>query len=176
MSLAPALSMPGVGFVAPGAAGGTWYPFGFMSPIHMNEPGISSGMRAISRAIDAILEAGIAHERIILLGFSQGACLATEYVARNARRYGGLAALSGGLIGPGETPRNYAGSLEGTPCFLGCSDVDGHIPAVRVEQSGNVLRELGGDVTLRLYEGMGHLVNTDEIAEVRHITMNALRQ
>jgi predicted esterase len=171
LTLVPALSLPteNVAFVAPQASGGTWYPFGFMSPIPQNEPGISSGMRAISRAIDSITAAGVPHARIIVLGFSQGACLASEYVARHARRYGGLAALSGGLIGPDETPRDYAGTLDGTPCFLGCSDIDGHIPATRVRESANILERIGGSVTTRLYPGMGHMVNEDEIAEVRRM-------
>jgi predicted esterase len=167
LSLAPALATDGVAFLAPQARGGTWYPYGFMSPIESNEPGISSGMRAITRVLDAVTSAGIAPERTVLLGFSQGACLSSEYVARHARRYGGLAALSGGLIGPDDTPRDYAGSLDGTPVFLGCSDVDFHIPAERVRETGGVLQRLGGVVDLRLYPGMGHLVNEDEVMAVR---------
>jgi predicted esterase len=167
LSLAPALATDGVAFLAPQARGGTWYPYGFMSPIESNEPGISSGMRAITRVLDAVTSAGIAPERTVLLGFSQGACLSSEYVARHARRYGGLAALSGGLIGPDDTPRDYAGSLDGTPVFLGCSDVDFHIPAERVRETGSVLQRLGGVVDLRLYPGMGHLVNEDEVTAVR---------
>jgi predicted esterase len=167
LSLAPALAADEVAFLAPQAAGGTWYPFGFMSPIARNEPGITSGMGAIARALDHIAAAGIPAERTILLGFSQGACLSSEYVARHARRYGGLAALSGGLIGPDGTPRDYAGSLAGTPVFLGCSDIDPHIPAARVTESAEVLRRMGGEVDMRLYPAMGHLVNDDEIEAVR---------
>lgn len=167
LTLAPALAMDGVAFLAPQASGGTWYPFGFMTPIARNEPGIGSAMRAISRVLDTIGAAGIPPERTFLLGFSQGACLASEYAARNARRYGGVAGLSGGLIGPDGTPRDYSGSLGGTPVFLGCSDIDSHIPAARVRESAEVLRRLGGEVTLRLYPGMGHLVNEDEIETVR---------
>ena len=174
LTLAPALATDGVAFLAPQAAGGTWYPYGFMSPIERNEPGIGSGMRAIARVLDAIEGAGIPAERTLLLGFSQGACLASEFVARHPRRYGGLAALSGGLIGPDGTPRDYAGSLGGTPVFLGCSDVDGHIPAARVRESADVLRRLGGEVDMRLYAGMGHLVNEDEIEAVRALVAAAL--
>jgi predicted esterase len=174
LSLAPALGVAGVAFVAPQAAGATWYPLGFMSPIARNEPGITSAMQAIDRAVDTVAAAGIPAERTVLLGFSQGACLASEYVARHARRWGGLAALSGGLIGPDDTPRDYPGSLDGTPVFLGCSDVDGHIPVGRVRESAEVLRRLGGDVTMRLYPGMGHLVNEDELAAVRAILAAAL--
>ena len=167
LTLAPALQSEGVAYLAPQAAGGTWYPYGFMSPMERNEPGISSGMRAIARAVKQASDAGVPAERLIVLGFSQGACLASEFVARNARRYGGLAVLSGGLIGPAGTPRDYPGALDGTPVFLGCSDIDGHIPAARVRESAEVLRRLGGDVDMRLYPGMGHLVNDDEIAAVR---------
>jgi predicted esterase len=167
LTLAPALQGEGVAYLAPQAGGGTWYPYGFMSPMERNEPGISSGMRAIARAVEQASDAGVPAERLILLGFSQGACLASEFVARNARRYGGLAVLSGGLIGPEGTPRDYPGALDGTPVFLGCSDIDGHIPAARVRESAEVLRRLGGDVDMRLYPGMGHLVNDDEIAAVR---------
>jgi predicted esterase len=177
ITLAPALAAPGVAFLAPqagGSQGSQWYPYGFMAPIERNEPGITSGMRAIERVLAQIDAADIPAECTLLLGFSQGACLASEFVARRARRYGGLAVLSGALIGPDGTPRNYAGSLDGTPVFLGCSDVDGHIPAPRVRESADVLRRLGGEVTMRLYPGMGHLVNEDEIAEVQRMIANAL--
>jgi len=174
LSLAPALALPGVAFIAPQAADGVWYPYGFMSPIERNEPGLTSGMLAIGRVIEHIADSGIPAERTLLLGFSQGACLATEYAARHAQRYGGVACLSGGLIGPEGTPRDYPGSLAGTPLFLGCSDVDGHIPAARVRESAEVLRRLGGEVTMRLYPGMGHLVNDDEIEVVRSMLAGAL--
>lgn len=174
LTLVPALETEGAAFLAPQAAGGTWYPYGFMSPIEQNEPGITSGLRAISRVLDRLAEAGVPLERTLLLGFSQGACLATEFVARHARRYAGLASLSGGLIGPAATPRDYAGSLDGTPVFLGCSDVDSHIPAERVRESAEVLRRLGGEVTMRLYPGMGHLINEDEIAAVQSMLASTL--
>jgi predicted esterase len=179
LTLAPALAGPGVAFLAPqagGSQGNQWYPYGFMAPIERNEPGISSGMRAIERVLTQIGAAGIPPARTLLLGFSQGACLASEFVARHARRYGGLAVLSGGLIGPDGTPRNYPGSLEGTPVFLGCSDVDSHIPAARVRESGEVLERLGGEVTLRLYPGMGHMVNDDEIEAVRAMVARSGRE
>jgi predicted esterase len=174
LTLAPVLAMDGIAFLAPQAAGGTWYPYGFMSVIEQNEPGITSGMRAIQRVLDQTAAAGIPLERTMLLGFSQGACLSTEFAARHARRYAGVACLSGGLIGPDGTPRDYPGSLDGTPVFLGCSDVDGHIPAQRVRESADVLRRLGGDVTMRLYPGMGHEVNEDEVAAARAMLEAAL--
>jgi predicted esterase len=169
LTLASALRRPEFAYLAPQAAGGAWYPNGFMAPIPSNEPGITSGLRAIADVLAIVQAEGIPPERTILLGFSQGACLSLEYAARNARRYGGVATLSGGLIGPDGTPRDYAGSMDGTPVFLGCSDVDFHIPAERVEASAEVMRGLGADVTLRLYPGMGHTVNEDEIAHVQAI-------
>ncbi|HEX2090843.1 MAG TPA: hypothetical protein VHG28_00520 [Longimicrobiaceae bacterium] len=167
LTLVPALDRPEFAYLAPQAAGNTWYPNSFMAPIPSNEPGISSGMQAIRDLLARVEAAGIPPERTMLLGFSQGACLSLEFAARHSRRYGGVAGLSGGLIGPDGTPRDYAGSLDGTPVFLGCSDVDFHIPARRVEFSARVLEGLGAEVTLRLYPGMGHLVNEDEIAQVQ---------
>ena len=169
LTLVQPLDRPDFAYLAPAAAGGTWYPNGFMAPIPSNEPGITSGMRAIADVLGMTQASGIPLERTVLLGFSQGACLSLEYAARHARGYGGVATLSGGLIGPDGTPRDYAGSLDGTPVFLGCSDVDFHIPKERVEFSAQVIAGLGGDVTMRLYPGMGHLVNEDEIAHVQAI-------
>jgi predicted esterase len=173
LSLVPLLGVDGIAYVAPQAAGNTWYPYGFMSPIERNEPGISSGLRAIQRALDTIAEAGIPPERTLLVGFSQGACLSSEFVARNARRFGGLAGLSGGLIGPDGAPRDYVGSLDGTPVFLGCSDVDAHIPERRVRETGEVLDRLGGEVDLRIYPGMGHTINEEEMEAVRDLLRRA---
>jgi phospholipase/carboxylesterase len=174
LTLVPAIAVDDVAYLAPEAVGGQWYPYGFMSPIPQNEPGITSGMHAISRVLATVLDAGIPLERTFILGFSQGACLASEFVARHAVRYGGLAALSGGLIGPDDTPRDYEGSLDGMPVFMGCSDVDGHIPATRVRESAAVLKALGATVDMRLYPGMGHLVNDEEIEAVRAMLEGAL--
>ena len=167
LTLADELAEPGFAYLAPQARGNTWYPNSFLAPIPSNEPGISSGMAAIRATLDRVRAAGIPIERTVLLGFSQGACLSIEFAARHARRYGGIACLSGGLIGPDGTPSDYQSSLDGTPVFLGCSDVDAHIPAPRVRQSAEVMRWLGGEVTMRLYPGMGHTVNEDEIEFVR---------
>jgi phospholipase/carboxylesterase len=169
LSLVPQLKMPGVAFVAPQAFGNAWYPNRFMAPMQSNEPWLSSALALIKRTLTRIAEADIPPERTILLGFSQGACLILEYAARNARRYGGLAGLSGGLIGPEGTPRDYPGSLEDTPVFLGCSDIDFHIPKERVDETAEVLRRIGGQVTERLYPNMEHTVNEDEIAFVREM-------
>jgi phospholipase/carboxylesterase len=167
LTLAAELRRPGFAYLAPQAAGNTWYPNSFLAPIRSNEPGLSSALAAIAQVLDRVGAAGIPPERVVLLGFSQGACLALEFAARYARRYGGVAGLSGGLIGPDGTPRDEPGSLAGTPIFLGCSDVDFHIPKERVDHSADVLARLGGDVTKRLYPGMGHTVNEDEIEAVR---------
>lgn len=159
----------GVAVLAPQATRQTWYPNSFLAPVEQNEPGRSSGLQAIADAIDEAADAGIPRERIMLIGFSQGACLASEFVARNPRRYGGLAALSGGLIGEKIDPEEYASDdadLAETPVFLGCSDVDPHIPERRVHETADVLEAMNADVTKRLYEGMGHGINDDELATV----------
>jgi len=163
LELAFELKQPGFVYLAPQAAQNTWYPQSFLAPISSNEPWLSSALTLLGTVIQRIEEGGIPPERTMLLGFSQGACLALEYAARHARRYGGVVALSGGLIGPDGTPRDYPGSFAGTPVFLGCSDRDFHIPKERVQLSAEVLRRLDADVTMRLYPNMGHMVNQDEI-------------
>jgi predicted esterase len=156
-----------VACLAPEAADHTWYPYSFLAPISKNEPGISSGLRVLEGLVASLGEQGVAPERIVLLGFSQGACLALEFAARHARRYAAIVGLSGGLIGPDGTPRGYPGSLDGTPVFLGCSDRDPHIPLARVHATAGVFRALGGSVDERIYPEMGHTVNADEVAAVR---------
>lgn len=167
LTLVPVLGLEGFAYLAPQAGGNSWWPQSFLAPITQNEPGISSAMQAVEDVLARVEAGGVARERTVLLGFSQGACLAAEFAARHARRYGGVAALSGGLIGPNGTPRDYRGSLDGTPVFLGCSDVDSHIPAERVRLSAEVLERLGGEVTMRLYAGMGHTIIEDELHQVR---------
>ena len=167
LGLSGELARPGFAYLAPQAAGNVWYPNRFLDPIGSNEPWLSSALAAVAGVLAQVVGAGIPAERTMLLGFSQGACLVLEFTARNARRYGGVVGLSGGLIGPDGTPRDYAGSLDGTPVFLGCSDVDPHIPAERVHHSGEVLQRLGGVVTARLYPKMGHTINQEEIEFVQ---------
>lgn len=163
LDLAEYLRHPALAYLAPQAAGNTWYPYSFLEPAARNEPYLSSALARVGAVVAEVEAAGIPAERIFLGGFSQGACLAGEYVARNARRYGGLIAFSGGLIGPAGTPRDYAGSLDGTPVFLGCSDVDPHIPLGRVEETAAVLARLGARVDKRIYPRLGHTINQDEI-------------
>lgn len=167
LELAAEFKQPDFAYIAPQAARNTWYPNSFLAPIASNEPGLSSGLAVIATILAQLADAGIPAERTLLLGFSQGACLALEFAARNARRYGGLVGLSGALIGPADTPRDYGGSLGGTPVFLGCSDNDFHIPRERVELSAGVFKRLGGNVNARLYPGLGHTVNRDEIRFVQ---------
>jgi len=167
-----------VALLAPQAAANTWYPNSFLAPVADNEPGRSSGLRAIGRAVETATEAGIPTERVLVGGFSQGACLASEFVARNPTRYGGLAVLSGGLIGDSIDLDDYrshaaaavdgdaADALAGTPAFLGCSDVDPHIPEERVRETTAVLEALGADVDERIYEGMGHEITEEETEAV----------
>jgi phospholipase/carboxylesterase len=169
LELAPLIEAPGVAFLAPSANGGTWYPLGFMSPIAQNEPGITSGISVVSALIEEVVTAGIPEERIVLLGFSQGACLASTTAQRRPARYGGVLVFSGGLIGPPGTAWSAEGSFAGTPIFLGCSDRDAHIPEPRVRESAAHFERMGAAVTCRIYEGMGHLVNEDEIAFARDL-------
>jgi predicted esterase len=166
LTIAAEVATPGFAFLAPEAAGGAWYPNRFMEPIESNQPWLDSALELLKTILARVGET-IRPEQVILLGFSQGACLTLEFAARHARRYGGLIGLSGGLIGPDGTPRDYPDSLAGTPVFLGCSDVDPHIPAGRVRDSAAVLEKLGGVVRVELYEGLGHEVNQDELDVVR---------
>jgi predicted esterase len=167
LSLADQFAQPGFAYIAPQAAGNTWYPNRFLVPWEENEPWLSSALEFVDDVLRQIVAGGIAFERTILLGFSQGACLTLEFAARNARRYGGVVGLSGALIGPSDTPRDYPGSLTGTTVFLGCSDVDFHVPKECVDETAAVMRTLGGEVTERLYPNMDHTINQDEIDFVR---------
>jgi predicted esterase len=169
LELGAVLNHPDLAYLAPQASGNTWYPYSFLAPIAQNEPGITSGLRAVAEAVATIEAASIPAEKIIIGGFSQGACLASEFVARHARRYGGLLIFSGGLIGPPGTPRVYAGTLDGTPVFIGCSDVDPHIPLVRVTETADTLAELDASVNKKIYPGMGHTINQDEIDRAMQI-------
>jgi phospholipase/carboxylesterase len=167
LSLSPEIEQPGFAFLAPEAAGGQWYRYRFTEPVERNEPWLSSALNLVNQILLHLQQVGIPPERTVLLGFSQGACLALEYAARHPRRYGGLVGLSGGLIGAENELGPYSGSLEGTPVFLGCSDVDPHIPAERVRFTAGALRDQGAEVTMRFYPGMGHMVNQDELDAVR---------
>lgn len=172
LALANELETDEVAYLAPQATSRSWYPESFMAPIEQNEPHLSSALRVVGDTIEQATEAGLTEEQVILLGFSQGACLATEYAARHPQRYGGVVGLSGGLIGPEGTPFDYEGTLDGTPVFLGCSDQDPYIPLERVEETAEVFRSLIAKVTKRIYEGMGHTTNGDEIKHVRSLLVD----
>ena len=163
LELADLLPQPHLAYLAPQAAGNTWYPYSFLAPMEQNEPYLSSALAKVDEVVAQVTAAGIPIERIVLGGFSQGACLASEYVARHAKQFGGLLAFSGGLIGPPGTPRDYVGTFDGMPAFLGCSDVDPHIPLARVQETAATLTRLGARVETRIYPRMGHTINQDEI-------------
>jgi phospholipase/carboxylesterase len=168
MTVGAELHRPGFAYLAPQAAGNAWYPHPFTAPIESNEPFLSSALGVVEDLLQRI-QATIPAQRVVILGFSQGACLALEFAARNPRRYGGVVGLSGGLIGPDGSPRQPGGGFEGTPVFLGCSDVDPHIPKARVVAAGEVFEAMGAAVTVRLYPGMAHTVSSEELAAVREI-------
>ena len=169
LGLADEFDLHDVAYLAPQAADHTWYPHSFLAPIPQNEPGISSAIGVLSRLIEGLEKEGVGSERIGLVGFSQGACLTLEYAARHATRYAAVCGLSGGLIGPPGTRRDDPGSFGDTPVFLGCSDVDPHIPLQRVRESADVFRRMHAHVDERIYRGMGHTVNRDEIEAINHI-------
>jgi predicted esterase len=167
LALHDALGLEALAAVAPQAAGHTWYPQSFLAPRESNQPYLDSALRMIDTVVNDLLSQGIPAERLAILGFSQGACLTSEYAARHPRRYGAIIALTGGLIGPPGTPRNYPGSLDGTPIFLGTSDPDPHVPIARVRETEAVLAAMGAKVQLRRYPGMPHTINDDELAACR---------
>ena len=167
LSLYPLLDAPDVAALAPQAAGHTWYPLSFLAPLDANQPYLDSALAKVHAVVEDLIAHGVSTERIALLGFSQGACLTSEYVARHPRRYGAVMALTGGLIGPHGTPRNYTGSLSGTPVFLGASDPDPHVPFERVKETEAVLTRLGAKVEVRRYPGMPHTINQEEIEACR---------
>ena len=174
LELGTVLTHPDLTYLAPQASGNTWYPYSFLAPIPQNEPGITSGLQALAEVVETVETAGIAAEKIIIGGFSQGACLASEFVAQHARRYGGLLVFSGGLIGPPGTPRHYEGTLAGTPVFIGCSDFDPHIPVDRVTETADILAKLDATVTKKIYPSMGHTIIQDEIDQAMQIVQQVL--
>jgi predicted esterase len=164
LGLARQFTAGDVAYLAPQAARSTWYPYSFLAPLEQNEPWLGSALRLIANLVQDLGGHGVAADRIALMGFSQGACLALEFAARHARRYAAVVAFTGGLIGPPGTAWDDAGDFAGTPIFIGSSDVDPHVPVARVHESTAILRGMGAEVDERIYPGMGHTINADELA------------
>ncbi len=169
LDLVPRLGREGWTYLAPTAANHTWYPYSFMAAQAQNEPGLSSALDMLARLLERVMKAGVPPSKVVLLGFSQGACLTSEFAARHARRYGGVIVFSGGLIGAPGSVDVHPGSFKGTPVFFGCSDVDAHVPRFRVDESAAIFTKMGAATTCRIYPGMGHLISDDEIACAQEI-------
>lgn len=163
MGISRYLNVDGFAILAPQATHNTWYPHSFMAPVETNEPWLSSALENIEETVQAAMDAGIKPENIYFFGFSQGACLTLEFLARNAQKYGGAVAIIGGLIGEEINLSNYKGDFEGTPVFIGTSNPDFHVPLERVFATEKILKEMNADVTLKVYENFGHSINQDEI-------------
>lgn len=155
--------------LAPQANQHTWYPYSFLAPMSQNEPGLSSAISVIGELVNQIVANGIDYKNIHFMGFSQGACLTLEYVTRHARRYGSVIAFTGGLIGDKIYPENYSGNFDGTPVYIGSSDIDPHVPLQRIYASENIIRAMGADMKVDIFPGMGHTVNREEIATAKKI-------
>ena len=172
LQFADEIGVDGVAYLAPQADRGSWYPNRFIDPIESNEPHLTAALGVVEETVEKAVDAGIDHDHIVLMGFSQGACLASEYVARNPREYGGLVAFSGGLIGPLGMTFEHEGDVSGTPVFFGCSDSDPHIPEERVTESADVFERLGASVETRIYPDMGHTIVDDEVEYVTDLLEN----
>ncbi|MDE1177811.1 MAG: dienelactone hydrolase family protein [Edaphobacter sp.] len=155
--------LPGIAYLAPQATDHTWYPYSFLAPRTQNEPWLSSALQKVKATVQQVKDAGIPAEKIVLAGFSQGACLSTEFVASNPQRYGGLIAFTGGLIGPEGSELTHTGDLAGTPVFFGTGDPDPHVPFSRVQESAKILTAMGASVTTRRYELRPHTITREEI-------------
>ena len=172
LSLAAELDVEDFALVAPQATGNTWYPYSFLAPEAQNEPGLSSGLEVLSQLVEAIKREGFESSQIYLLGFSQGACLTSEFVARNAQPFGGIFILSGGVIGDSVKMERYSGDFKSTPIFLGCSDIDAHVPLHRVQDSSNVFKNLSANITEKIYPNAPHSIFQDEINHINQILKN----
>jgi Predicted esterase len=171
LSLSRYLNVKDYALLAPQATNNTWYPLSFLAPATENEPWLSSALSVVDQTLETVLRSGIKAENIYFLGFSQGACLTLEFTARNARRYGGIVAFTGGVIGKEIARENYKGDFEQTPAFLGTSDPDFHVPVERVYASANILREMNASVTEKVYANRGHTISEDEIEQVNRIIL-----
>ena len=172
LSFASYLDVKDYLLVAPEATGNTWYPFSFMMPPAQNEPWLSSALLLVKEVVEDLAKAGFSSSNIYFAGFSQGACLTLEFVTRNAKRYGGIAAFTGGLIGDKIYAENYQGDFEKTPVFIGTSNPDPHVPVERVHSTTGVLRNMNAVVTEKVYNNMGHTINEDEINQANSLIFN----
>lgn len=163
LSLVPHLNLTDYAILAPQANGNTWYPFGFMASDEGNKVALENSLKVLRQVWDEIMEAGIAPENVLVLGFSQGACLSLEFCARHAQKLGGVVAFTGGLIGEKLKPENYSGDFEGTPIFIGSSDRDFHVPAKRINESAELLQKMGAKVTVKLFNDPDHTIRAEEI-------------
>ena len=174
LTLSRLLNVEGYALLAPRATNHTWYPLSFLAPVADNEPWLSSAIDVVKQTVDTVLQSGIKAENTYLLGFSQGACLTLEFTARHARRYGGIAAFTGGLIGKEIDRSNYSGDFQQTPIFFGTSDPDFHVPVERVYASANIVREMNADVTEKVYLNRGHTISEDEIEQVNRVIFDVM--
>lgn len=172
LSLARHLNVSDFALVAPQAQGNTWYPYSFLAPTSQNEPSLSNSLHLISEVVKSVEKNGISKENIYFLGFSQGACLALEFTARNASKYGGVVAFTGGLIGETISEEAYSGNFENTPIFIGTSDPDFHVPVERVNETEMLLKKMGASVSKKIYENMGHTISQDEINLANELVFN----
>ena len=172
LSLARHLNVSDFALIAPQAQENTWYPYSFLAPTSQNEPSLSNSLNLISEVVKTVEENGISKENIYFLGFSQGACLALEFTARNASKYGGVVAFTGGLIGESISEETYSGNFENTPIFIGTSDPDFHVPVERVNETEMLLKKMGASVTKKIYENMGHTISQDEINLANELIFN----
>lgn len=173
LSLARYLTVSDFALLAPQATNHTWYPSSFLAPPQQNEPWLSSALEVLKAVLNEVTGKGVPTENIFFLGFSQGACLMLEFVARNATRYGGVVAFTGGLIGDKIYPQHYGGDFQATPVFIGTSDPDPHVPVERVYATSNILKNMHAAVTEKVYHGMGHTINEDEMGQANRLVFGA---
>lgn len=172
LGLAQHLDVAGYALLAPQATQSTWYPYSFIAPVEQNEPWLSSAIDIVDRTVQMALEAGIKAEDIYFFGFSQGACLVLEFMARHARKFGGAVAIIGGLIGKKINRDHYKGGFDQMPIFIGTSNPDFHVPIERVYATENILKDMDADVTLKVYDGFGHSINQEEMRWANKLIFN----
>ncbi|MGY5851717.1 alpha/beta hydrolase [Salegentibacter sp. F14] len=172
LNLESHLALENFALIAPQARNNTWYPYSFLAPVDENEPWLSSALDLLKDIIEELKEKGFDSRDIYLLGFSQGACLCLEFAARNARRYGGITAFTGGLIGETLDPENYSGDFEATPVFIGTGDPDSHVPVGRVKRTAEILNNMNADVSVKIYENRPHTISENELKLARDLIFN----